>query len=167
MMHHCFLSPERYEGKDVIFAPFSESFMNDAALAMKVCVALFVFASGYGIACGLKHLYAEDNGEPRGVRMSRFVAARGIRLWTSFVFIFFAAQLYEFIAVRNGHFMETYGAGGMMSAVYYIIDMLGLAQICGTPTYLATFWYISLAWIIIFVMPLFVLIYRNTGGFVL
>lgn len=166
LMHHCFLSPDRYEGQAVIFAPFSEGFINDVALAMKVCVALFVFLSGYGIMSGYTKLCGGDLDRLNGSIVSRYTAARGIKLWTNFVFVFLAAQLYAVTIVRDERLTLVYGHG-LKAAVYYLIDMLGLAQFFSTPTYLATFWYISLAWIIIFIAPLFICIYRRFGGPVL
>lgn len=166
-MHHCFLDPERYEGQKVIFTPFSEGFINDVALSMKICVALFVFLSGYGIMLGYKRKCngCFDNLDRKII--SRSVASRGIKLWTSFVFIFFVSQIYELVAVRNGHFLDIYGNHGIKPVIYYFIDMSGLAQFFGTPTYLDTFWYISLAWIIIFTIPPCIYIYNRFGGLTL
>ncbi len=52
---------------------------------------------------------------------------------------------------------------GLLVLYIFFIDMFGLADILGTPTYIATFWYMSLAQIIIFLVPLFIIIYKRGG----
>lgn len=161
-IHHCFLDPERYAGKTVIFDPFSEDFVNKAALSMKICVALFVFISAYGITISYKKKCADLKAlSPETVQKSLY--RRSVKLWMNFAFIFFLAQIWSLIVVRDGRYALIYG-GGIKSCLYFAIDMFGLAELFGTPTFLATFWYISLAWMIIFVIPLLLVIYKKIGG---
>lgn len=54
MIHHCFRSPARYKGLEVIFAPFTESQVNYIASFLKVCVPMFVFLTAYGITISIK-----------------------------------------------------------------------------------------------------------------
>ena len=161
-IHHCFLDPERYEGQTVIFDPFSEALVNKAALSMKICVALFVFISAYGITVSYKR---KSDGlkamTPDIIRRSLY--RRSVKLWMNYAFIFVLVQLWSLIVVKDGRYALIYG-GGAKGCLYFAIDMLGLAELFGTPTFLATFWYISLAWIIIFIIPLLLIIYKKTGS---
>lgn len=54
IFHHCFLSAARYKGQIVLFMPFSEEFINDFALSMKICVAIFTFLSACGMTLSYK-----------------------------------------------------------------------------------------------------------------
>lgn len=49
IFHHLFYKAENYQDFVISFAPFSEERINFYALLCKVCVAIFVFISGYGI----------------------------------------------------------------------------------------------------------------------
>lgn len=161
-MHHCFLAPERYEGQVVDFSPFSEHFINNVALSMKICVALFVFISAYGITLSYKKACGSDYDRLSPSIISAAIYRRAVKLWTSFFFIFLLAQMYSIIVVREGRFTYVYGTG-IKGAVNCAIDAMGLAEMFHTPTFLATFWYISLAWIIIFTMPVFIIVYHRVG----
>lgn len=166
LMHHCFLSPERYEGKVVDFAPFTEEAINYAANAMKICVCIFVFLSAYGITVSYKKSVNGDYSNLSGKIVSRFVYRRCVKLWMSFLFIFILAQLYPIVAFHQNRFFHIYGEESD-NIMFFILDMLGLAELFQTPTYLATFWYISLAWLIILAVPLFIAIYHKFGSGVL
>ena len=166
ILHHCFLSPERYEGQTVIFEPFSEELFNSVTLTMKICVAIFAFISAYGITLSYKKSNAGSLLNIPAEKTGYSVYRRGVKLWTEFAVIFLLAQLYDVLVVRDGRFALVYGTD-LKGILYFIIDGLGLAELFGTPTYLATFWYISLAWIIILVMPLLIGMYTRCGGAVL
>lgn len=49
------------------------------------------------------------------------------------------------------------------SVIYVIYDFLGLAELFGTPTLIGTWWYMSLALIIIAIMPLLYKFYKSFG----
>lgn len=164
-IHHCFLSPDRYEGQTVIFDPFPEPFFNHAALSMKICVALFVFISAYGITISYKKKSNGLKGMSSQI-VQRSVYRRGVKLWMNFFFIFVLAQLWSLIVIRGGRYTFVYG-GGFKGVLHFVVDMLGLAELFGTPSFLATFWYISLAWMIIFMIPLLIFVYNKAGGAVL
>ena len=54
LIHHCFMNSGRYKGQQVIFRLLPEWRVNEFALSMKICVAMFVFLSAYGITYSLK-----------------------------------------------------------------------------------------------------------------
>lgn len=163
LIHHCFLSPERYKGQDVSFYPFSEHLINNAAASMKICVALFVFISAYGITKSYKKSCDGDLAKIDFRICRKNLYHRSVKLWTWYFFIFAVAQLWSAIIIRGGRYEYVYGTG-FKGVVHFLIDMAGLAELFSTPTFLATFWYLSLAWIIIFVTPLLLMLYRRSGG---
>ncbi len=160
VFHHCFLSPARYAGQEVIFAPFSESSVNSVALSMKVCVAIFTFLSGYGIAISYSKM---TDFSRKSVLKNVFRRWRNLIL--PFIFIWVLLNLYSLV-MGIGWYTRTYG-NEPLSILYAAIDALGLAQIFGTPTFISTFWYMSLAQIIVVVFPLLYLTYKKLGAVVL
>jgi hypothetical protein len=162
ILHHCFLSPERYTGKVVSFVPFSEHFINYFALALKICVAIFTFLSAYGMTLSYKKLYDSDNGL-NVKNINRTIYRRLVKLLSAYLFIIISANLYSLVIVRDDRFHTVYGHG-IKSFLFFFVDCLGLAELFSSPTYLATFWYISLAIIVIFLVPAFIHIYRYMGA---
>src|SRR5699024_2327747 len=56
--------------------------------------------------------------------------------------------------------------GGFSRLVYVVIDFLGLAHLFDTPTLLGTWWYLSLAFVEVMLLPLLYWLYRRCGAFV-
>lgn len=162
LIHHCFLSPDRYKGKVVDFQPFQEWIVNDVALAMKICVAMFVFLSAYGIALSLKRVNSEFMLSKKEI--SNAVIKRYVKLITGFIFVFLLLQIYSIIT-GQGWYTHVYGKEAI-GVLYFFIDMFGLAQFFQTPTFISTFWYMSLAQIIIWVVPVMIWLYKKFGGMV-
>ncbi|MCR5704144.1 MAG: acyltransferase family protein [Eubacterium sp.] len=161
IFHHCFMSPSRYKGFLFSFFPLTEFRVNRISLAFKICVALFTFLSSYGIALSYKKLPADYHGK----EIRNIILRRYIKLILNFIFVFIFVVLFSVITGKRS-FSSRYGTG-LLSFLYVVIDMLGLAQLFHTPTFLATFWYISLAILIIFIYPVLYYIYKSYGGTVL
>lgn len=160
LIHHCFLNADRYKGQEVIFAPFSEAVWNEWGLYFKICVALFVFTSAYGLTISFKNVNSDFN-MPRE-KVVRIITARYIKLISAYMFVFIMLQLYSLV-MQKGRYAYIYGSKPT-GIIYMLIDMLGLADIIGTPTFIATFWYMGFAQTIIFGMPLFIAVYKRGGG---
>lgn len=163
IFHHLFYSPERYEGKTVIFSPFSEAAINFVSKQSKICVALFAFLSVYGMTVS----YIKRNRELVYTRreISELTARRYIRMIGGFAFVLLALVAAGFI-VQPHRFFEIYGKNAV-TPIYFLTDLLGLAELFQTPTYYHTFWYMSLAAIFIFILPVALQLYRKYGAFVL
>ena len=55
--------------------------------------------------------------------------------------------------------------GGKLSALFaFAVDFLGMAKTFGTPTFNATWWYLSYALLIIFLLPALTILVRKIGG---
>lgn len=144
-VHHFYLSADRYAGYAITFWPFTQSQVTKLAVFLKICVALFLFLSGYGMYVQMAK--AKEQSWKAVVLAS---ARRYIKLLMGFVFIFWLVQIVFFY---TGRWQQIYGTG-LQALVYFGIDMLGLAKLFGTPTYLGTWWYISLISLIIWIFPI-------------
>lgn len=156
LFHHCFLNAQRwatvpYEKLTttkewgyypISFAPFSSHTIQYLASFSKICVAMFVFMTGYG-------MWVSYESQKKTTKMNDYIKKRIITLMSGFLIIFILTQL---LAFPTGRYIEVYGKG-FRSLVYMIIDALGLAKLLGTPLFCLTWWYMSLALILIVIFP--------------
>ena len=156
LFHHCFLNAQRwatvpYEklattkgwgGYPISFAPFSSHTIQYLASFSKICVAMFVFMTGYG-------MWVSYESQKKKTTMSNYIKKRMVTLMTGFLIIFVVTEI---LAIPTGRFIEVYGHD-FRSVVYMIIDALGLAKLLGTPLFCLTWWYMSLAIVLIMIFP--------------
>lgn len=86
IFHHLFYKAENYQDFVISFAPFSEERINFYALLCKVCVAIFVFISGYGITASYYKKFAD--WEPSVGEIKDFIWKRIWKLLTLYWFAF-------------------------------------------------------------------------------
>lgn len=160
IFHHCFLNKERWatvpfeqlaqqkqlEYFPISFAPLSEHTVVYLAAFSKICVGMFVFLTGYGMAVS----YAKKKMKNSEYSINTYVKERYIHLIKNFIFVFIVVQL---LSIPTGRFSEIYGQGGPAWA-YCLIDALGLAKLLKTPLFCLTWWYMSLAVLLIVIFPL-------------
>lgn len=144
-IHHFYLSPSRYAHYPIYFF-LGEERVNQIAIFMKICVALFVFLSGYGMYVSTIKMKEDSSW----MGLIRYSISRYIKLIFPFFFIFWLVQLIFF---PTGRYTMIYGTG-KSALIYILIDMFGLAHLFHTPTYLGTWWYMSLISLIIWTYPL-------------
>lgn len=156
LFHHCFLNAQRwatvpYEKLTttkgwgyypISFAPFSSHTIQYLASFSKICVAMFVFMTGYG-------MWVSYESQKKKTTMSNYIKKRMVTLMTGFLIIFVVTEI---LAIPTGRFIEVYGHD-FRSVVYMIIDALGLAKLLGTPLFCLTWWYMSLAIVLIMIFP--------------
>ena len=156
LFHHCFLNAQRlatvpYEKLattkgwgyyPISFAPFSSHTIQYLASFSKICVAMFVFMTGYG-------MWVSYESQKKKTTMSNYIKKRMVTLMTGFLIIFVVTEI---LAIPTGRFIEVYGHD-FRSVVYMIIDALGLAKLLGTPLFCLTWWYMSLAIVLIMIFP--------------
>lgn len=156
MFHHCFLGPDRYEGFGVSFFPIGEKVTVMIAVTMKLCVGIFVFLSAYGMMKTFK--YSETKyGHYTSVAFC-------VRRYVKLILGFLAAYIICFVGscIFGPTPKEVYG-GGIRGILAALIDVLGLSDLYSTPTLVGTWWYMSLAVILIFIFPLLVAAWRKIG----
>ena len=144
LFHHCFESTGRYAGFEMNFFPLTESQTVTIASFFKICVALFVFLSGYGIAKTLEKT-PEDG-------YKRQICRRTFSLMSGFWFIFVLSIISSAIIMPS--MLNVYNDPHIINRFIFVLyDFLGLSELFGTPTLIGTWWYMSLALIIIAIMP--------------
>lgn len=165
IFHHCFLNSRRwatvpYEMLDKVkgwgyypisFAPFSSHTIQYLANFSKICVAMFVFMTGYG-------MYANYKQKEATLSINKYVLNRWISLLSGFLIIFIIVQV---LSVPTGRYIQVYGNDGR-SVFYLILDGLGLGQLFKTPLFCLTWWYMSLAVLLIVIFPI---IYKQVGKY--
>ena len=156
LFHHCFLNAQRWATVPyeklattkgwgyypISFAPFSSHTIQYLASFSKICVAMFVFMTGYG-------MWVSYESQKKKTTMSNYIKKRMVTLMTGFLIIFVVTEI---LAIPTGRFIEVYGHD-FRSVVYMIIDALGLAKLLGTPLFCLTWWYMSLAIVLIMLFP--------------
>lgn len=156
LFHHCFLNAQRWATVPyeklattkgwgyypISFAPFSSHTIQYLASFSKICVAMFVFMTGYG-------MWVSYESQKKKTTMSDYIKKRMVTLMTGFLIIFVVTEI---LAIPTGRFIEVYGHD-FRSVVYMIIDALGLAKLLGTPLFCLTWWYMSLAIVLIMIFP--------------
>ena len=156
LFHHCFLNAQRWATVPyeklattkgwgyypISFAPFSSHTIQYLASFSKICVAMFVFMTGYG-------MWVSYESQKKKTTMSNYIKKRMVTLMTGFLIIFVVTEI---LAIPTGRFIEVYGPD-FRSVVYMIIDALGLAKLLGTPLFCLTWWYMSLAIVLIMIFP--------------
>ena len=156
LFHHCFLNAQRWATVPyeklattkgwgyypISFAPFSSHTIQYLASFSKICVAMFVFMTGYG-------MWVSYESHKKKTTMSNYIKKRMVTLMTGFLIIFVVTEV---LAIPTGRFIEVYGHD-FRSVVYMIIDALGLAKLLGTPLFCLTWWYMSLAIVLIMIFP--------------
>lgn len=156
LFHHLFYSREAFEGLDIKFILLSEENTILLASLCKICVAVFVFISAYGLTIKMKNNYEDIKG---------MLVRRLIRILIPFIFVYALSLIFcilkDFSYVRN-----TYGSGWRFG-VWAMVDSLGLANVFTTPTLNETWWYMGLAVCLVIFVPSIYLIYTKIGVIVL
>lgn len=161
LAHHLFYSQGRIEanghGQAVSFAPFPDTAVIAVSQSLKVCVAVFVFISAYGMYTQLKGRFTQadpTDGKASEKASALYVGERLVKLYVNFWVVFIPFTLLGF-AVSDHTYATVYGGHGIVRAIgYCAIDFMGLAEMFGTPTFNETWWYLSLAIALIVLMPL-------------
>lgn len=158
-IHHSFYSRDSWMGTDIIFSPFSEQWIMLISKVCKVCVSMFVFLSAYGVY--RSQMKKESQGETYIQRYLPTVKRRYLSLLYNFVVVYILTQLLS--GVLDVSRIEVYGESRLERLFYTIIDGLGLASAFRTPTYNATWWYMSLAFLLICILPIMIELVEKVG----
>lgn len=170
LMHHLFLQmnnpalgqyPIQF---DVLF--FNAVILDNIAVLGKVCVSIFVFSNAYGTVKS----YLSRNISPKDpAEIANYTVRRMISLILSFQVVFLLAIVFQY--ALSHQFPETsikpvsgiYGAFSYKSLLYIAIDFMGMSHFFQTPTLNATWWYMPIAYFLIFVIPVLAGYYQKAG----
>lgn len=91
-----------------------------------------------------------------------YTKKRFFNLMHGWLFVFLFCQIFSFF--MDCYQIKRYGNSVAEAIVYFILDGLGVADLFGTPTLVATWWYMSFAIVIIIIFPLLILLYKKIGS---
>ena len=141
--HHLFIYKNLIIKYDVSFWPFSQPVGWMLGLLFKACVAIFAFITGYG--------YCKKKNEIN--HYFKMVFRRLTKLMFKYWFVFI---LFFIIGIFTEH-NAVYKTGNALKTIFYVLaDFFGLSYGFKTPTMNNTWWYITIAIILIVVSPSFI-----------
>ena len=149
LVHHLFSSND-YSGYSISFYPFTEERVVFLAVLCKVCVAVFVFITGYG----LYTCYKQCND------WNSFIKYKYMKLMKTYWFIFVIAVLLQPLGRT---IVDAYGSSIKDMLFYGAVDFSGLSYLFGTPTLNPTWWYMSVAIVVVLMFPVIVVAVRHLG----
>lgn len=160
MYHHCFLNKARFEGHEINPTPFTMEMLIQTSNFCKLCVAIFVFLSAYGMTISLKKI--NTNMDLSANEFTLYTKKRFFNLMQGWLFVFIFCQIFSFLI--NKYQIERYGSDVAKAIIYFLLDGLGIADLFETPMLTDTWWYMSYAIVIIIVFPLLILLYKKIGS---
>ncbi len=154
LAYHLFESANLVESMNVNHAPLGlQSFLMITGFG-NICVAVFVFLSAYGIAKGL--LTAEKFDARRAYKQA---AKRFFKLMLNFFVLYVSVNLLWFYKFD---YKSLYGER-MQGFLHMLTDATGLSMFFATPNLNMTWWYMEIAYILIFLVPFLVWLVKKIG----
>lgn len=160
LFYHLFESQELLVTLHVDHRPFSQELFLILSGYGNICVALFVFLSAYGITKGLM---ADETERYDFAGSLRKAGIRCLKLVGSFAVMYASVNVLWF---SHFDYIKLYG-GGWQGGMFAVLDMLGLAEIFDTPTLNMTWWYMEIAIVIIFLIPLIYPAVKKAGRYLI
>jgi len=160
MLHHCFMSADRFTGYRIRFLPFGKARVMRVAAYSKICVAIFVFLSAYGLTFIIKKMWNSDSFKFKDIR--KFYINRYISLISGyFVIVIGSLVIAQLI---DGRTYESFfkGKSTFVGIRNIILNILGIQEWFDLSDFCGTWWYMSLAVIIILLLPLFYYLVKKT-----
>lgn len=161
MYHHCFCTLERFSNYNVQFCIVSQDIGIRISNFGKICVAIFTFLSAYGMTISWKN--SKNTDVPYSERATKFLKKRMFNLMQGWLIIFVVCEVFCWFMDKRQ--LSVYTGNTARKLVYMFIDGLGLADLFGTPTLIATWWYMSLAIVLIILFPVLIMLYKKFGAF--
>lgn len=116
-----------------------QEMLQKCAVAMRCCVWIFVFLSGYGLSYVWKNKYNEN--------VVTFELCSWLNIYSLFLPII---GLYYISAILTGDIGDVFNR-----PIYVMTNLIGLSDIFGAPHFIAGFWYIGFSLMIILFFPVF------------
>ena len=154
LFYHLFYSKPDNLDMGVIFSPIPENVFLTMARFGNICVAVFVMITAYGLSA---KLFEKEN--PTLMEACGNSFKRAGKLLFHFAFMFVCVNLLWF------HWFDyavTFGKG-KQGVLAFFLDGLGLSHLFNSPTINMTWWYMSLAYTLVFLVPLLAFAMKKTG----
>lgn len=154
LTYHLFETEHLVTSMNVNYAPFElPDFLMFTGFG-NICVAVFVFLTAYGIAKGLLEAGEITAQQAYGQATKRF-----LRLMLNFVILYASVNAlwwYKF------DYRSLYGEK-KQGFLYMLTDATGLSMFFDTPTLNMTWWYMEIAYLLIFLVPFLVWLVKKIG----
>lgn len=164
LLHHLFTVPFLQE-HNISFFPFSMQQFTWLCLNLKICVGMFVFLTAFGMTRQLRNMQQMDKES-----LFKYSVGRYIKLEFNF-FIICLLGFISYLIIGGGiiRYTQLYNINNnlILTVLYIIIDAAGLHIYFGTPTLNVTWWYMTVAYLMIFLVPIFVILYKKMGKLLL
>lgn len=156
-IHHMYFEKATYEAFTIDFFPLNESYALILSSLCKVCVAIFVFLSAYGLTIAYK-----NKQDALLKDYYRYNLGRYVKYILGFMLIFLVFDLVCTLSGNANNHVAVFGTG-LTGIANTLLDLLGLSTIMGTPTFCATWWYNSIFVAILLLLPILWVVYRKIG----
>ena len=143
LVHHLFGNPRDYGLFYNGLYIGNKLLISGVSASAKVCVAIFVILSGYGLS---------KSAEKSGKANAYFAYKHLVKLFFQYWFIFVIFVPLGFIFGRDPIDIYGFGIRGIFN---FLIDFTGLANIFCTPTMNGTWWYMGVVIILYIMFPIF------------
>ena len=154
LFYHLFSNVQDNAIMKVDCSPLPENLFHLFARFGNICVAIFVFLTAYGIS--VKLFSSETLTLKEAYRSS---PKRLGKLFFNYVIMFIVVNLIWF---RYFNYALNYGEG-KQGVLAFLTDALGLSHLFGTPMLNMTWWYMSIAYTLVFFVPLLAYLCKKTG----
>lgn len=150
LIFHVFSQGGHMGGMKYLFA--NENILNTFSMGCQLCVSVFVFVSAYGTAMQYREKNIDD-----AVKITKYTGNRYIKLMMEYWFVYILAFLF---AIYKHQIELVYGIGNWN---YIFIDFMGMYMKHSTPTLNESWWFMSMAVTLVFILPVFILIQQKIG----
>lgn len=154
LTYHLFENEHLVTGLNVVYAPLAlDDFLMLTGFG-NICVAVFVFLTAFGITRGILTQEGITAKDMYGQATKRF-----FRLMRDFAILYVSVNAlwwYKF------DYHSLYG-GGKQGMLNMLCDATGLSMFFDTPTLNMTWWYMEIAYVLIFLVPLLAWLVKKIG----
>lgn len=154
LFYHLFEMEESVLELGVNYAPLPAEVFYMLSKFGNVCVSIFVFLTAYGIAVSLlnqKDITLKD------------AYAQAFKRFGKLMFHFFLLYVSVILIMFPFFDLKSLYGGGWQGAICMLTDALGLQMFYGGITLNNTWWYMEIAYIMIFLVPAMVWIVKKIG----
>lgn len=155
LMYHLFESEYEVIALGVNYAPFRWETFHRICGFGNVCVSIFVFLTAYGISKGIFAQKELGIKEAYGQACKRFG-----KLMLNFVILYISVNVFMFPYFD----LKLLYGGGWQGMLQLITDALGMHMFFGTATMNISWWYMELAYILIFLIPVMAFATKKLGN---
>lgn len=154
LWRHLFeLDSSGYDNVKSLFYVFNMPVECLLAKFSMVCVSIFVILSGFGLYKSYKLAYDKciaDESEIKNIIFNlKFIKKHIIKLLMVYFVVFLLS--YVTLSIINEKILLDIYQGNVL---YFIINLLGLSNVFGTPTIFGTYWYIGMILLFYILFPI-------------